>query len=158
MESFAVLINFLPYDIYRKILIFYIGFGTPSANLLKPVLMEMKHFSFEKNMDDFTLWRYNIINRNNDEPILIKFKTHTPFVSEYELECAYISSILCDKPEHFKLARQTVCADFISLHFMLTISNLMFRHKTIFGTPTACIIQRKILDYNNYLDEFYGIN
>ena len=145
----------------RKILIFYIGFGTPSANLLKPVLMKMKHFSFEKNMDDFTLWRYNIINRNNTGDIWMKSE---PFGSNgwvciYELESAYISSALCDKPTNIKLSRQLVCNDAIAIQFMNTITKLtIFRHIPIFGTPTACIIQRKLRDYNNYLDEFYGID
>jgi hypothetical protein len=159
MTTFSILMKILPYDICRKILIFFIGFGTPSANLLKSVLMEMKKFSFD-NMDDYTVWRYNILKRDNTETLMMKpyiFSSHK-WGCIYELDRAYISSVICDNPEHIKFARQIACDDADELQLLITITNLTYRPNPIIGTPSACIIHQKIQEYKIYLDELYGLD
>jgi hypothetical protein len=140
-------------DIIRdKIIIYYIGFGTPTTNLLKYHLTEMGQSSFE-NMDDFTLWRHIVLNRGGN----ISMKSNRAggahgWGAYYELERAYVSSALCDLSSVVKRAKQYTWKDHLQLKFMLIISKLTDRPEPIFGTPTACIIQRFFRNYNNKIE------
>lgn len=156
----------IPDVIRDKIIRYYIGFGTPVANLLTHYLTEMGQSSF-KNMDDFTLWRHIILtrrgwNRNLHQHQQVYYR-HILMKSNkaggahgwgamYAVECAYISSELCDFPQHIKIAKQYTCANYELLQFMRLITNLTDRPESIFGTPTACIIQRFFRNYNNKIE------
>jgi hypothetical protein len=142
----------IPEVIRNKIIIYYIGFGTPTANLLKYHLSEMKQSSF-KNMDEYTLWRHIVLNRG----VNISMKSNRAggahgWGAYYELERAYVSSALCDLSSGVKRAKQYMWKDHLQLKFMLTILNLTNRPESVFGTPTACIIQRFFRNYNNKIE------
>ena len=139
----------IPQVIQDKIIIYYIGFGTPTTNLLKRHLTEMGQSSF-KNMDDFTLWRHIVLNRGGN--ISMKSISAHGWGAYYELERAYVSSALCDLSSGVKRAKQYTWNDHLQLKFMLSIIKLTDRPEPIFGTPTACIIQRFFRNYNNKIE------
>ena len=137
----------IPDVIRSKIIIYYIGFGTPTANLIKPTLTNIN-----KDVNDSTLWRH-IIQSSHSGCILLRsgnifgvYGWSTSWGAMHELDYAYASSSLCDFIPHVKLAKECVWRDYSFIQFILTISNLTRRPEPIFGTPTACIMQRFFRD------------
>ena len=83
--------------------------------------------------DDFTLWRYIILHRNEGEELLlsltekqIKFSNGTTnWLTIYELERAYKTSSLYKIPMHRKIAKLNIIEHNISLLFNDFIQHLI---------------------------------
>jgi hypothetical protein len=89
-------------NIQSIIRIFVLGFGTPEANLLKNLFCEINkkknEYHMYEGMEDLTVWRYYILNKQNQE---IEFHFHNGwkwFNIYDDLQLALLSSPISNTP------------------------------------------------------------
>jgi hypothetical protein len=102
--------NEMPDLVRNKIMVYYLGFGTPSAKILMTPLRtinEIKTFTTVCT-DDFTFWRYKIAKTQNDI-MNIQSRTFSGFIALCELSIAYNISELCNTREYIKNRRIYTC-------------------------------------------------
>jgi len=95
----STLFNQSPETIRNKITVYYLGFGTPTANILTPQIRALNvvrnYTSIDKDsIDDLTLWRYKISKLQSD-----KMKTNNAtqggYIALCDLTIAYSESFAC---------------------------------------------------------------
>lgn len=86
-----------PTEIRNKIILYYLGFGTPGANVLKPMIKTIQDIKQCASIctDDYTLWRYKIMKLQSGF-IEMQITTHSGYISLCELTIAYNESESCN--------------------------------------------------------------
>jgi hypothetical protein len=74
----------IPSILQQKILILFLSYGTPSANIIKPECLKVNSIS-HYNDNTKTLWRYKLYNSNYS---IIKKCFNKLNISHYELSAA----------------------------------------------------------------------
>jgi hypothetical protein len=102
--------NEMPDLVRNKIMVYYLGFGTPSANILMTPLRTINDIKTCTTVctDDFTFWRYKIA-KTQDEVMKVKSRTFSGFIALCELSIAYNQSDLCNASEYAKNRRIYTC-------------------------------------------------
>ena len=92
----------LPDCIRNKIIVYYLGFGTPISNLFNPQMQIMNSIKRCSTVctDDFTLWRYKIA-KTQKHVMTVESSTFSGYIALCELTIAYNQSNL------YKVSRLT---------------------------------------------------
>lgn len=104
------LFNQLPDCIRNKIIVYYLGFGTPVSNLLRhhvQTIRTIKEYSTQCT-DDFTLWRWKIA-KTQENVMNVKSRTFSGYIALCELTIAYNQSDICDAGEFVRNQRIFHC-------------------------------------------------
>jgi hypothetical protein len=129
----------IPSIIQKKILLLLLGFGTPSANIIKPECLKLHNIN-HYNDDAKTLWRLKICNNNYK----IFYNLSKISIAEYELcidasnsfQSSYDETYKC----RYKITVEALTRDY--LYFMFY--DLDKFHYGEYGTPTANIIRKTL--------------
>jgi hypothetical protein len=99
-----------PESIRNKIIIYYLGIGTPAKAILMPFMQEIKTVKKYSTActDDFTLWRCKIA-KHQDETMTVKSTTYSGYIALCELTIAYNISELCTASDYTKDRRIFTC-------------------------------------------------
>jgi len=127
----------IPSIIQQKILLLLLGFGTPSANIIKEECLKLHNIN-HYNDDAKTLWRLKIFNNN------YKILSYSFVISmaRYELCIAATNYFQPSNDETYncmyKLTFKALTANYLNFMFY----NLDKFHYGEYGTPTANIIRK----------------
>jgi hypothetical protein len=131
------LLNMFPIsdDIQRKILLLFIGFGTPSANIIKPQCLKLSGIThYDDNIK--TLWRLKLYNSNYS---IIKEHFNTVNQSYKDLSDAAFYPY-----PHADLFQNKPVNIFVKNYLYNMFYNLDKFNYGEYGTPTANIIRNAI--------------
>ena len=140
----------IPYDVQQKILILFLGYGTPSANIIKPQIKYLYNKFHNSSLveriilenDTFTLWRIKVLLNNCKcfNTLCIK----NPRVL-YELQIAYLKNGSYDWERFTCISNllEIIETDSTSDLFEM-FNNLDKNNYDYLGTPTANIIRNAI--------------
>ena len=110
MDSLIAQFNKMPDLIRNKIIIYYLGFGTQSANSLRPQIQQINEIKKCSTActDDFTIWRFKVAKMQSNE-MIVKTRTFSGYIALCELTIALNQSEMCNEPEHVKSSRIFKC-------------------------------------------------
>lgn len=129
----------IPEDIQRRILLLFISFGTPSANIIKPECLKLKNIShYEDNIK--TLWRFKIWNSNY---VIINPSYVTPNKVDCEL---IIAAHYPFSPSNYNDNQTQIINRLTKYYLYCAFYNLDKFMYGEYGTPTANIIRNVICD------------
>ena len=141
------LLNMFPIsdDIQRKILLLFIGFGTPSANIIKPECLKLSGIThYDDNIK--TLWRLKLYNSNyslyNINHSIIKEYYSRLNISHCDLSAASFYPY----PQSNMVNNQLINA-VIKSYLYNMFYNLDKFHYGEYGTPTANMIRNAIRNH-----------
>lgn len=133
----------IPSIIQQKILYLLLGFGTPSANIIKQECLKLyiiNHYNYIENSK--TLWRLKIYNNNYK---ILLYNLSRISIAHFELSIAAISSFIPSNKETYKCMHKISIEGLTANHLYLMFYNLDKFHYGVYGTPTANIIRRTIV-------------
>jgi hypothetical protein len=133
----------IPSIIQQKILYLLLGFGTPSANIIKQECLKLyiiNHYNYIENSK--TLWRLKIYNNNYK---ILLYNVSRISIAHFELSIAAVSSFIPSNKETYKCKYKISIEGLTANHLYLMFYNLDKFHYGVYGTPTANIIRRTIV-------------
>ena len=122
MDSLIAQFNEMPDLIRNKIIIYYLGFGTQSANSLRPQIQqinEIKKCSTAACTDDFTIWRFKVATIQSNV-MQVESLSFNGYSSLCELTIALVQSDMCNFPENVKNARIFLCREAIKSYGIIS--------------------------------------
>ena len=141
----------IPPDVQNKILLLFIGFGTPTSRIIKKQL-ECSDTSFNGSLveriilenDVNTLWRLKVFLNGGITFVSSCIKN---LRTKYELEIAYLLDGICDW-ERFECISdlENAIKAYSKYKLFMMFYNLDKNGYTYLGTPTANIIHNAIED------------
>lgn len=121
MDSLIAQFNEMPDLIRNKIIIYYLGFGTQSANSLRPQIQQINEIKRCSSVctDDFTFWRFKVAKLQSSV-MNVKSRTFSGYIALCELTIALNQSDMCNAPEHVKSARIFNCEKAIETYGIIS--------------------------------------
>jgi hypothetical protein len=141
----------IPTDIQNKILLLFIGFGSPTSRIIKQQL-EYSDTSFNDSLferiilenDVNTLWRLKVFLNGGITFVPSCIKNLRP---KYELEIAYLTNGSCDWEKFASIYNLLeAIKTYSNYQLFMMFYNLDKNGYTYLGTPTANIIHNAIED------------
>lgn len=131
----------IPSIIQQKILYLLLGFGTPSANIIKIECLKLDSINhYIENSK--TLWRLKIFNDNYK---ILLYNPSRISIAYFELSVVAINSFPYLNNQTYKCKYKISIEGLTANHLYLMFYNLDKFHYGVYGTPTANIIRRTIV-------------
>jgi len=124
----------IPSIIQKKILLLFLGFGTPSANIIKIECLKLHHIShYDSSVN--TLWRFKIWNNN------YKILSYNPVIANI-VNCELaIAAVNYFQPSNFENSQSQTINLITRNHLYSMFYNLDKFCYGEYGTPTANFIR-----------------